>query len=307
MTAEILLAFAAFGVVASLVMLLALVFSGERNPVATRLAESPAAADRRARRSPPGAPGGAGTLPQLGKVLMPEDANRLNRLKSRLMQAGMYQRHSTAIYMGIKMVMMLTPLVVGVGMSFLGLISLRWGVILGASIGLVGNVAPGVWLRHQKSGRQRSIRRALPDALDVIIVCLEGGLSLPASFDRVTSELKAAHPLLASELAIVRREIQLGRSTGEALRQFADRFDAEELRSLASVVIQAERFGASVVKALRVHADALRIRRHQYAEAQAQKAPVKLIFPTVLCIFPALYIILMGPAGIMVFSMFKDF
>jgi len=108
-------------------------------------------------------------------------------------------------------------------------------------------------------------------------------------------------------MAIVQREVQLGRTTGEALKDFANRFDAEELRSLASVVAQSERFGASVVKAMRVHADTLRLKRYQWAEAQAQKAPLKLIFPTVLLIFPALYIVLMGPAGVRVMEMLDRF
>jgi tight adherence protein C len=146
----------------------------------------------------------------------------------------------------------------------------------------------------------------MPDALDVIVVCVEGGLSLPASFARVSAELREAHPLLADEMSILQREVQLGRTTGEALREFADRFDVDELRSLASVVTQAERFGASIVNALRVHADTLRVKRHQNAEAMAQKAPVKLIFPTVLMIFPALYIVLMGPAAVQLLEMLEN-
>jgi tight adherence protein C len=181
----------------------------------------------------------------------------------------------------------------------------RQGILLGFLVGVLGNMIPVLWLGHLKRRRQKNIRRAVPDALDVIVICLEGGVSLNGSFQRVAEELKQAHPLLSSEMAIVLREIQLGRSTGEAMRNFADRFDAEELRSLAAVIIQAERFGASIVEALRVHADDLRLRRHQYAEAEAQKAPVKLVFPTVLFIFPALYIVLMGPAGVQLMEMFR--
>jgi tight adherence protein C len=223
-----------------------------------------------------------------------------------MLQAGLYKRHSTAIYLGVKFVMMVTPMFVGFMLSTAGFVTLRQGLAFGAIVGLVGTVAPSFWLDYEKSKRQKTIRRAMPDALDVIVVCLEGGLSLPAALARVGSELRQAHPLLAEEMSIVRREIQLGRTTGEALRDFANRFDASELRSLASVVSQAERFGASVVKAMRVHADTLRLKRYQWAEAQAQKAPLKLIFPTVLLIFPALYIVLMGPAGVKVMHMLKN-
>jgi tight adherence protein C len=242
-------------------------------------------------------------LPKMGAMLMPSDASKASHLKARLRQAGLYRRHSSAVYLGVKLVFMVAPMGVGVVLSALRFTPLLQGVLFGAVVGLVGNLVPSLWLNHLKRGRQRRIRRALPDALDVMVICLEGGLSLPAALAKVTSELRMAHQLLADELAIVSREIQLGRSTGEALRQLANRFDAEELRSLASVVVQAERFGASVVKAFRVHADSLRLRRYQYAEAQAQKAPVKLIFPTVLCIFPALYIVLMGPAGVQLLEM----
>jgi tight adherence protein C len=161
-------------------------------------------------------------------------------------------------------------------------------------------------LDRKKRDRQNQVRRSLPDALDVIVVCLEGGLSLPASFARVGSELRTAHPLLASEMRILDREIQMGRSTGEALKQLAGRFDLSELRSLASVVIQAERFGASVNKALRVHADSLRLKRQQRAEELAHKAGTKMLFPTVLFILPVLFIVLLGPAAFQIIDVFKN-
>src|ERR1051326_2623328 len=114
-----------------------------------------------------------------------------------------------------------------------------------------------------KKKRQANFRRALPDALDVLGICLEGGLSLPASLKRISSELRMVHPVLAAELAIVQREVQLGRTSGEALRKMGERTDLEELRSLASVILQSEKFGASLVKSLRVHADTLRVKRQQ--------------------------------------------
>ncbi len=129
---------------------------------------------------------------------------------------------------------------------------------------------------------------------------------MPAAFARVSDELQAAYPMLATEMLILRKEMELGRSTGEAFHDFADRFDAEELRSMAALISQAERFGASLVRTLRIQADSLRLKRHQYAETQAEKAPLKLIFPTVACIFPALYIVLMGPAGVQLLQLFEN-
>ena len=178
--------------------------------------------------------------------------------------------------------------------------------LMAAITAILGIIAPGFYLDFRRRGRQNSIRRSLPDALDVVIVCVEGGLSLPASFAKVASELNTAHPLLALEMSIVQREIQMGRSTGEALRNFAVRFDLEEIRGLASVVLQAEKFGSSVVKALRVHADSLREKRMQDAEELANKATVKLLFPTLLLIFPSLFVVVMGPAAFDIYYFFEN-
>ena len=210
---------------------------------------------------------------------------------------GYYGSQAIFYYLGVKMVLMVSPACLGLAIGLLvPRVSVTNGTLYGAVCGVIGLIGPPFWLRHRRISRQTSFRRALPDALDVLVVCLEGGLSLPAAFRRVAGELRTAHPLLAKELNIVQREIQMGRSTGEALRQFADRVDLEELRSLASVIIQAERFGASLVKALRVHADTLRVRRMQLAEEMGQKAAIKVLFPTLLCIFPGIFIVILGPA-----------
>ena len=119
----------------------------------------------------------------------------------------------------------------------------------------------------------------------------------------MASELRTAHRSLASELNIVQREMRLGRPTGEALRRFADRADLEEVRSLASVIGQAERYGASLAKALRVHGEALRVKRLQYAEEMAQKASIKMLFPTLFFIFPGIFIVILGPAAIQIAEM----
>jgi tight adherence protein C len=139
------------------------------------------------------------------------------------------------------------------------------------------------------------------------VICIEGGLSAPGSLKRVASELRTAHPVLATELNIVQREIQLGRTPGESLQQMGSRIDLEEVRSLASVITQAERFGVSLVKSLRVHADSLRLKRQQYAEEMAQKAAIKVLFPTLLFIFPAIFVVILGPAVFQVFQALSHF
>src|SRR5205085_2451925 len=144
----------------------------------------------------------------------------------------------------------------------------------------------------------------LPDALDMIVICLRGGLSLQGAFQRVSSELWMVHPDLAAEFAINQREIQLGRSTGEAMRHFSERCDLEEITSLAGVILQAERLGASTINALKIHADTLRLKRLQRAEELAHKAATKMVFPTILCIFPAILLVVIGPAAIQISDLF---
>jgi tight adherence protein C len=289
--------------IGSLILLMAVMWRS--SPEATVDTRVERVAQRTNRGTRPVSTSNPSALARIGSVFEPKDEEKLTGLTTRLRQAGLYKPHLTSVYLGSRVVLLIAPVAVGLGLSSIGMMTSRQGILLGFLVGVLGNMIPVLWLGHLKRRRQKNIRRAVPDALDVIVICLEGGVSLNGSFQRVAEELKQAHPLLSSEMAIVLREIQLGRSTGEAMRNFADRFDAEELRSLAAVIIQAERFGASIVEALRVHADDLRLRRHQYAEAEAQKAPVKLVFPTVLFIFPALYIVLMGPAGVQLMEMFR--
>ena len=224
-------------------------------------------------------------------------------LVDRIMQAGFYKKQTVWFYHIIRILLAVIPFALGIAAYQFGYVSFQWGLVYGLLASVFGTLAPSFWLDYKKSQRQTQLRRALPDALDVIIICVEAGLSLPAALSRVSKELGTAHPMLAKEMAICQREIQLGASSGEALRRLAQRFDLAEMRSLASVVHQAERFGASIVQALRVHAETLRLKRFQLAEEKAQKAAVKLVFPTILCIFPALFIVLAGPAVYRIFEM----
>ena len=222
--------------------------------------------------------------------------------RERMVQAGMYSAQAARAFLLLRLLLLVGPAGLGLSMANMGYISRLWGVLLGLMVGLVGTLAPSFYLDRLKRNRQIKIRRALPDALDVMVVCLQGGLSLPASLARVAHELAMAHPMLAVELNIVERHMQMGRSTGEAVREFANRFDLEELRSMASVLNQAERMGSSVAAALEVFADTLRLRRHQRAEEMAHQASIKMLFPTLVFIFPAIFIVILGPAAIQVYE-----
>jgi len=245
-------------------------------------------------------------LPKMGAALMPDKPEERTRLRARLLQAGLYGRQAIYLYLGIKLLLIVGPPVLGIAAGLLGLVGTGTGLVGGAILGVAGMIGPSFWLDRRKSARQIVFRRALPDAMDVLVICLEGGLSLTAGFKRVAAELRTAHPLLAAELLIIEREVQLGRPTGEAVRHFGERSDLEEVRSLASVITQSERFGASLVKALRIHAQTLREKRLQRAEEMGQKAAIKILFPTLIFIFPGVFLVILGPALIQIYQMFKS-
>ena len=184
-----------------------------------------------------------------GTRVVPPDEKRTKSLRDRLVQAGLYRRNSKSYYAMMQVAMAALPLCGAIALVQLNMIPKVGGFLMGV-IGAGGAILfPSFWLDHKKKSRQIAIKRSLPDALDVIVVCVEAGLSIPASLQRVTSELRAAHGLLAFELDLVYREVQLGTDIGTALKHFADRFDLEELRSLSAVVMQAERYGSSTSQA----------------------------------------------------------
>jgi tight adherence protein C len=204
------------------------------------------------------------------------------------------------IFLGVKLVLIVGPAVAGLALGVMGFTSVNDALTIGGCLGIFGMIGPSFWLDHKKASRQCNLRRALPDALDLLVICVEGGLSLPAALKRISGELRTAHALLAAELNIVQREMLLGRSAGEALHQMGLRTDLDELRTMASVITQAERFGASLVKSIRVHAETLRLKRQQRAEEMAQKAATKILFPTLLFIFPAILVVILGPAFVQI-------
>lgn len=219
------------------------------------------------------------------------------KLRERLIHAGLYKQNSPAFFYMLQIVFISIPVLLCLVAHRFGMLSFQAGMLGGLICGIFGVIAPGLWLDSRKAARQTAIRRSIPDALDVITICVEAGLSLNAAIVRVSKDLANTYPLLATELLIVHRQIQMGKTAGDALRSFAERFDLSELRALASVVAQSERFGASIGGALRVHGETLRTKRMQQAHEKAQKAAVWILLPTVLCIFPALFVVILGPAA----------
>ncbi len=177
------------------------------------------------------------------------------------------------------------------------------GVMLGAGFGFL---APNLWLRSATQKRMDQIRKGLPDTLDMLVISVESGLGLDAAFQRVGDELRKVHPTLSEELQLVTLESQMGIPRSEALGNFATRTGLEESRSLVGVINQAERFGTSIAAALRRQSQALRIKRRQAAEEKAQQTTVKLMFPLICFIFPAILVVLAGPAALKMIEMFTN-
>jgi tight adherence protein C len=241
----------------------------------------------------------ARAAPALAKPLQPKKEADLGKLRLELLNAGFRGEQAVQIYLGIKLLCALVALAVAVPLTLLRRSSLDMTalqIILAA--GGVAFYVPGLVLHMIKKKRQESIFLGLPDALDLMVVCVEAGLGLDSAMRRVAGEMVESCPVLCEELAIANFQVQMGRPRKDVLHELGQRTGVDDVRSLAAVLIQAERFGASIAQALRVQSDAMRVRRRQLAEERAAKTAVMLILPLVLFIFPGIFVVLVGPAGI---------
>lgn len=238
------------------------------------------------------------TVARVAARLMPGDDAKRTRLQQRIQHAGLYNRSAIHMFVTVRLMLMVAPVPVAIVVGSLGLFEQRYSLLYGAIAGGAGMILPSFWLDRCKARRQLVLTRSLPDFLDLLVTCLESGLSLDAALRRVTSELRFAHPVLAVEMDRVQTEIDLGASADRALHNLADRTDLETIHTLGTFIEQARRYGTSIGEALRTHAEMLREQREQRAEEKAQKAAVKILFPTLLLIFPAIFVVLAGPAAI---------
>ncbi|MCR9202851.1 MAG: type II secretion system F family protein [Planctomycetaceae bacterium] len=236
--------------------------------------------------------------PALSNVLKPKTEGEESKLKVRLANAGFSQPNAARNFLAIKLVGLILGTLFGAiyGFANMGASSNSWqAFVIGAGMGFY---IPEAMLTLLKSSRQQKIFLQLPDALDLLVVCVEAGLGLDAAMRRVSEELMEGAPEVCQELATANMQLQMGKPRRDVLHDLGVRTGVDDMRALAAILIQADRFGSSIAQALRVQSDSMRTKRRQMAEEKAQGAAVKMIFPLVLFIFPGIFVILVGPAGI---------
>ncbi len=241
-------------------------------------------------------PGWRRALERLGRPFVPRDTGKLSRLRERLAWAGYYNPRAARYFVGAKITL---AILCGYAYPFYGSISQRvfphtglYSIILA----LLGLYLPDFWLRNRIKARQRDILYALPDVLDLLMVCVEAGMGFDAAVARVAERPDKRKSPLHQELVRMHLEVRAGRPREEALHDLGDRTGVHELKAVVGAFVQTERLGTSLGKTLRIHAESARVKRRHRAEERAHLAPLKMIFPTVFFIFPAFFVVSMAPA-----------
>ena len=228
----------------------------------------------------------------------PPDPKSLSRLQRRLARGGFTTSRAVVVF---SVAQVAIPIVLGAAVLLVFGLPGLFGALAAAALGYM---APGLYVNRQTKLRQKAIRHGLPDALDLLTVCVEAGSGLDQAIAKASEELQTSHPALAEEFRAITTEIRAGKARLLAFQSFADRTGLDEVRTLVSMLTQTDRFGTSIGQALRVQSETARTKRRQEAEERAAKLGVKLVFPLVLCLFPALYVVCFGPVVVHVYRVF---
>ena len=231
------------------------------------------------------------TLKRLGKAA-PKPSREVGKLKERLIYAGYRGSEALTVFFGIRLGLAIVLFLLGSS------VVPKASLMIGLAGAAFGYLLPSMALGRLAKRRQHRIRLSLPDALDLLVVSVEAGLGLDQAIQRVGEELAFAHPELSGEMRLINLELRAGKGRADALRNLAERTGVDDLSSLAAMLIQTDKFGTSVARSLRVHSETLRTKRRQRAEEAAAKTGVKMVFPLVFCIFPAIWVVTIGPAAI---------
>jgi len=231
-------------------------------------------------------------LKRMGNIA-PKSPSEMGKLQKKLLTAGYRSKEALVVFLGIR-----------VGVAILAFVLIaspifgRSNVFMALGAAALGYLLPSMQLGRLAKKRQHRLRLSLPDALDLLVVSVEAGLGLDQAILRVGEELAFAHPELSDELRLINLELRAGKGRADALRNLAERTGVEDIGSLVTMLVQTDKFGTSVAQSLRVHSEVLRTKRRQRAEEAAAKTGVKMVFPLVFCIFPAIWVVTIGPAAI---------
>lgn len=243
------------------------------------------------------------------KLVEPTEGWEKSTLRTRLVRAGYRDSRAINILYAAKVIIAVAlPLIVVVPFMFGVLATAKYStlVLLLAGTGIIGFFLPDFYLDRRAARRRRDFEDGFPDAMDMLVVCVEAGLGLDAAIQRVGKEIVASHPELGVEFSLVSLELRAGKGRADALRALAERTGLDDVKALTSILIQAEHFGTSIAEALREHSNEMRTLRLQRAKERAAKLPVKLIFPIIFFIFPALFLVVLGPALVRIFAFFAS-
>jgi tight adherence protein C len=240
---------------------------------------------------------------RLGQYSAPKGEEALTHRKKKLIVAGYRKFNAPIVFYGIKILLaVVLPSAVFIALMFLGIPVRKIAMLmLLLTLALVGFYGPDLWVRLVIARRQEKITDGFPDALDMMVVCVEAGMGLDQAIKRVADEMKLNYRIISEEFGQMNMELRAGRSRQDAMRNLASRTDVEDVKSLVTLLIQTDKFGTSIAQALRVHSDSMRTKRRQRAEERAMKLPVKLLFPLLLFIFPALFVAVIGPGAIQIY------
>jgi len=243
--------------------------------------------------------------PALAAPLTPKNEGEVSKLRSKLITAGFRGDAAASIYLGLKFAGLIGGFFFGGSFALAAYGLTQKALVIATFTGGGMFYMPEIVIALITRSRKQSIFLGLPDALDLMVVCVEAGLALDQAMRKVSEEMKRTSPIIAEEFGLANLQVQMGRPRAEVLHELGTRTDVDDVRSLSAILIQADKLGASIAQALRVQSDSMRTRRRQLAEEKAAKTAVKLIFPLVIFIFPGIFVVLVGPAAItMVREMF---
>jgi len=246
-------------------------------------------------------------LGALNDYILPKNIEESSRIKAKLMQAGFRSQNAIFLFFGIKTILaVLLPLIYFVVATTTGLQEVKPAMYFSVAVMGFGVFFPNVVLERMKLNRQDKIRKGFPDALDLLVVCIEAGLGLDLALRRIANELKVSHPLLAEELSVVNGEMSAGVARIQALKNFSERIGLDDIKGFVALLAQSIRFGTSIGQTLRIYSEDFRDKRTQRAEEKAAKVGTKLIFPMVFCFFPAFFVVAIGGVLLKVLTLFNS-